>query len=350
LRVERALVADAARLVTVTGPGGIGKSRFANEAARRLWPAFGGRVAFVLLAEVQAAPMIVDAMARILGIEQRGADALLDRVVAALSGPERRLLVLDNFEHLVESGASVVRELIARVPSLSCLVTSRRVLALSAEREVALTSLAVPGDCTAEELALLPSVRLLADRARVVRPDFTITAANAKDVAELVRRLEGIPLALVLAAVRLHVLSPAQVLEKVTRWLDVESRQQDVPARHKTLRAAFDSSYELLRPEPQALFAKLSVFAGSFELEAVEAIAEEPLALDHLADLVEGSLVQVESVGNEVRYRLLETIRDYAREWLSENERSRLRERHAEHYSALAERTAEIYRRALGGA
>src|SRR5207244_3504492 len=218
------------------------------------------------------------------------------------------LLVLDNFEHLVEEGASVVQALLERLPSLKCLVTSRQLLGLSGEREFAVPPLQTPAGAPAagrphappapfalEQLSLYESVQLFIDRAQIVKPDFQVTNRNAAAVAELCNRLEGIPLALELAAARAQVLTPGQMLYQLAhRFEFLVSRKRDGAKRHQTLHAAMDWSYRLLTPELQRFFARLSVFRGGWTLEAAEAVCEEPLALDYLAQLRECSLVLAE--------------------------------------------------------
>jgi len=269
----------------------------------------------------------------------------LDALAAALAARGPSLLVLDNLEHLVDGAAPLVAALLERAPPLVCLVTSQRTLGLAGEREISLAPLPVPAaglEPTPEDLVSLASVRLLIDRARAVRPDFQVTASSAAAVAEIVTRLEGIPLALELAAARLQVLSPAQLLARLGARLDLAGRRRDAPARHRSLRAALEWSHDLLSPDLAAFFARLSVFRGGFGLEAAESVTGDALALDRLADLRECSLLQVEegAPAGESRYRLLETVRELAAGKLARDLLPDLRGRHAAFYLDLAERAA----------
>ena len=337
LETELRPAATRTRLLTLTGPGGIGKTRLALEAARRLEGAHEGPVAFVSLADVTDDRFIETAALRALGLAASPRRAPLDEIAAAI-GPSPALLVLDNFEQLVPGGTGFVRGLLERSESLACLVTSRRRLGISGEREVALAPLAMPGEGDLEALASVPSVRLFVDRARAASPGFALTRENAPAVAELVRSLEGVPLALALAAGRAQVLSPEQILERLPGELErFSDRDRDTAARHRTIGAAIEGSLELLSPENRRFFARLAVFRGGFTLEAAEAVAEEPLALDRLADLRECSLLGEESGGTRRRLRMLETVREHALGCLEGTEREALERRHAEFFLRLAE-------------
>jgi predicted ATPase/DNA-binding SARP family transcriptional activator len=341
------LSASKARLVTVTGPDGSGKTRLAIAGVGRLEEFFGEAITFVPLADLTDAARISDAIADALALPRSPQVEVLDQVVAELSDQGRRahhgpLLLLDNFEHLLASpplegsstpdGSLLVRRLLERVPTLCLLVTSRQRLGLGGEQELALLPLPTP-----RRVALLPqmeecaSVQLFADRARSVRADFQLTEANATAVAELCDRLDGLPLALELAAARAAVLSPAQLLEQLERRFELlVTRQRDLPSRHRTLLATVEGSYQALPLELQRFFKGLSVFRGGWTLAAAQAVCEERRALDFLTELRERSLVAVEARGGggtpppsrgtggeELRYRLLETLRQYAWEQLT---------------------------------
>ena len=349
-RLSETLLLPETRLVTVTGPGGTGKTRLALEAAARLAAAgpFGGAIWFAELADLREADLIAEAVAGALRASRPAGKELLDVAAEALSGYATPLLVLDNFEHLIEGGASVVQALLARVPALRCLVTSRRLLGIAGERELALGPLPTPngGEHSPEALSLFESVRLFVDRAQAVRPDFQVTGRNAPAVAQLCDALEGIPLAIELAAARAQVLTPSQMLSQIGNRFDfLVSRTRGVAERQRTLRAAVDWSYRLLSPELQRFFAQLSVFRGGWGVEAAEAVCEEPLALDHLAQLRECSLVLSEesTTGgggqSEMRFRMLETLREYARERLAESigAADAVRARHLDWFLRLAE-------------
>jgi predicted ATPase len=332
------LVAEQRRLVTLTGSGGSGKTRLAVEVARGLVEEFQGAVWFVSLADLSDARLIVESVRDALRLPRSPSMDPLEQVVAAL-GRQPALLLLDNFEHLLIHGAALVRDLLERVETLTVLVTSRQRLDLAGERELVVLPLPIPRAAdSVEELIRCESVQIFTDRAQAVRSEFEVTSANARAVAELCRRLEGIPLAVELAAARAQVLTPAQMLAQIADRFDLlVSRERDVPTRHRTLRAALDWSYQLLSPELQRLFARLSVFRGGWTAEATEAVCEEPKALDYLEVLRECSLVVAEEQTQEMRFHMLETLREYAREQLSPEERVVLEQRHAAHFLALAE-------------
>ena len=338
------------RLVTLTGPGGIGKTRLAVEVVRELEPDRRGAAWFVPLAATHDAASVAEAVAEAMRLDRSPGLDRLGEIARALEGC-LALLVLDNLEQLGDAGARLVHELLERAPTLSCLVTSRRRLGISGEREVALGPLPVPtGSQTVVELAAVPSVQLFVDRARGVRPDFELTEANAADAAELVRRLEGIPLALALAAGRAQVLSPGQMLERIgARFTLLASRSTEFPERHRTLAAALEWSTDLLPQDRQKLFARLTVFRGPFTLEAAEAVTQDPLVLDALSELRECSLLLSEGDSRGgVHFRLLETIRELAAQHLGPDEQAELERRHAEHYRALA-KEAEPRLHGVGG-
>jgi predicted ATPase/DNA-binding SARP family transcriptional activator len=325
------------RLLTLTGPGGIGKTRLALETARRLEKAHEGPVAFVPLADVTDERFLETAILRALGLAPSPKRSPLDEIAAAI-GSKPALLVLDNFEQLVPGGTGPVRGLLERAESLSCLVTSRRRLGIPGELEVVLAPLATPAGEAMDALAAVPSVRLFVERARAASPSFALTRENAPAVAKLVLSLEGIPLALALAAGRAQVLSPEQILERLPRELErFSDRGRDTPARHRTIAAAIEGSLELLSPENRQLFARLAVFRGGFTLEAAEAVAEAGSAADRLADLRECSLLGEESGGARRRLRMLETVREHALSHLESAELDALERRHAEFFLRLAE-------------
>ena len=339
-RLRETVQTEGTRLVTLTGPPGSGKTRLAVEGARQLLEAFHGAVWFVPLQELSEAELIAGAVVEALALPRLPDVEPLDQIVTALSR-QPSLLVLDNFEQLVEEGASVVRDLLERVPTLTCLVTSRRSLDLTGESQFLVPPLPTPGGAEiADGLMRCASVQLFVDRAQAARPDFQVTSASAAAVAELCDRLEGVPLALELAAARAQVLTPSQMLAELRhRFEFLVSRKRDVGERHRTLQAAVEWSYGSLSPELQRFFARLSVFRGGWTVEAAQAVCEEPLALDYLEQLRECSLILVDEGGDEtgeVRFRMLETLREYGREELAEEETVR-RERHAEYYLALAE-------------
>jgi predicted ATPase/DNA-binding SARP family transcriptional activator len=329
------------RLVTVTGPGGTGKTRVALEVAERLIHPFLGAVWFVALADTTDPAVCADTVLDSLGLTRSPLREPLDQVSEFLA-KQRSLLVLDNFEQLVEGGTEMVRSLITRVPVVTCLVTSRRSLGLAGEREFPLPPLPIPnGPDTPERLSLYDSVRLFVDRAQGVRPDFQVTSHNAPAVAALCERLEGIPLAIELAAARAQVLTPGQMLAQVANRFELlTTRKRDADSRHRTLHAAVEWSYRLLTPELQQFFSRLSVFRGGWTVEAAEAVCEEPLALDYLAQLRECSLVLCEETPDAMRFRMLETLREYGAEQLSTEGMAGLQRGHAEYFVNWVEQEA----------
>jgi predicted ATPase len=329
------------RLVTLVGPGGTGKTRLALEAAHQA-AADIPVVWFVPLADLTDPDHLPEAMLEAIHRPTERSAEPLAALARALEGAEA-LLVLDNLEHLLPRGAAIVAELLERAPRLRCMVTSRRPLGVAGEWRFLVPPLAVPeGPASLAELAALESVQLFVDRAQAVRPDFQVSESNARALAQLLSHLDGLPLAIELAAARALVLGPAQMLRRLDRRLDfLATRRLDVQSRHRTLRGTLEWSYRLLPPEVQRFFAELAVFRGPMSLEAVEAVSRSPVALDHLIELRECSLLLGEEVGDEMRFRLLDMIRDFAGEKLPEGARSELEHRHAEYYVALAERARQ---------
>ena len=345
-------LAGGERLVTLTGPGGSGKSRLATEAARRFGPGCPGPLCFVPLADLGDAGLIPEAVARALNLPPPPATGTaLEQVVSHLAALPPALLVLDNFEHLVERGAPLLFSLLSRLPALTCLVTSRRRLALPGERELPVPPLPLPdADGTPEAVARTDSARLFADRAQAARPDFQITPGNAAAVAALCRTLEGIPLALELAAARTPALTPAQMNARLAQRFEVlTSRRGEKNGRHRSLWAALSWSYDLLGPELQRFFVRLSVFRGGGTPEAAQAVCAEPQALEYLTQLRERSLIALEDSARdtaaEMRFRLLESLREFGDEQMEVETQAALARRHADWYTALAQ---DAYRHSLG--
>ena len=333
------LASPQTRLLTLTGPGGTGKTRLSLEAAGRFAESFAGTIWFVPLADLSDPSLIPTAILQALSLPLSGSKEPLEQAIAALQ-KQPTLLLLDNFEQLVEGGAELVQVFLSQVPSLQCAVTSRQLLGLPGEVEFAVSPLATPnGSDTPERLGLFESVRLFVDRAQAAKPDFRITNSNAPALAELCDRLEGIPLAIELAAARALVLSPSQMLAQLgNRFEFLVSRKRGLAERQRTLRAAIDWSYRLLTPDVQRFFCQLCVFRGGWSLEAAEEVCEEPLALDMLAQLRECSLITTVESEAGIRFRMLETLREYAESQLSQDELVTVKLRHVQFYVSFAER------------
>jgi predicted ATPase/transcriptional regulator with XRE-family HTH domain len=345
--VQQMLLDPAIRLLTLTGPGGTGKTRLALQVATAQLDAFRDGVWFVDLAPISDAGLVVTAIAQTLGVRQSGGQTLLEGLTTALR-ERQRLLVLDNFEQVLDA-ATVVSALLGLAPQLTVLVTSRETLHLYGEHEYPVPPLPVPDPHrlpALEAVSQYAAVALFIQRAQAVKPDFQVTNATAPAVAEICERLDGLPLAIELAAARSRHFAPEALLARLaSRLRTLTGGARDRPARHQTIRAAIDWSYNLLAPDEQRLFWRLAVFVGGWTLEAAEAVCnrEGDLALDMLEglqSLADKSLLRQEMGSDgEPRFRRLETIREYAREHLEESgEAEELRQRHAAYFLALAER------------
>ena len=345
--VQQMLRRDDVRLITLAGMGGIGKTRLALEVGRNLEPEFPDGVHLVRLASVTQPELVIPAIAAALGIraEEKGAgDTGLIEAIAGRS----MLLILDNFEQVTDA-APAIGQLLESAPNLRILVTSRRLLRLSAEHEYQVPTLSLPEDDAAarpEEIGEADAVRLFVERASAVRPDFRLNEAEADAVAEIVRRLDGVPLAIELAAARVRLLPPAALLARLDRAVDLLSGGlADLPARQRSLRATLDWSSSLLNPKEQDLFARLSTFMGGWTLEAAEAVcaaddAERATVLDRLAALVDNSLVVVDlsDTSPDARFRMLEPVREYAREkLLALDDHEKVDRRHLDYYEQLTQ-------------
>jgi predicted ATPase/DNA-binding SARP family transcriptional activator len=313
------------RLLALTGPGGCGKTRLALEAATALLPEIADGAWLVELAGLGDGTLVAKAVAAALGIESRsGRDS--SEAVAATIGARPLLLVLDNCEHLIAAVAGLAEGLLRRCPGLRILATSREPLHVAGEVEWRVPS-----------LAPVEAVRLFAERAGRASSRFALSEENAAAVAEVCRRVDGIPLAIELAAARVGVLAPAQIAERLRDSIAVlAGGSRTELTRQQTLTATLDWSHELLGEAERRLFRRLGVFAGSFDLAAVEAVCDG--GLDLVGQLVDKSLIGVEEHHGSARYRLLDTVRHYARERLAEaQERAEIERRHRDHHLGLAE-------------
>jgi predicted ATPase/class 3 adenylate cyclase len=339
-RLRTAIGRPGVRLVTLTGTGGTGKSRLSLAAAAALGTAFPHGVYFVALAAVTDAEVMWKTLADSLDVSTD--DPAADAVAAYLAG-RRTLLVLDNLEQLDGAGA-VVAALLAAAPGLVVLATSRGPLHVLGEQEFPVPTLQVPDGVDVAAVAAAAAVRLFAQHAGMVRPGFAITAGNAADVAEICRRLDGLPLAIELAASRVRLLRPKALLTRLGHGLDLGAVEAGRPLRQQTLRNVMAWSYDLLTPGTARAFRRMSVFAGGCDLDALAAVAvtgdDDPDPLELVAELHDVSLITVtEGADGEPRLGMQETIREYALERLEQDDDADgARHRHAGYYAAVAGR------------
>jgi predicted ATPase len=347
-RLRALLARDDARLVTLTGAGGSGKTRLALAAAETTRGLFPGGTAFVALAGIADPAAVVSVIARVLELRQTGEMPLLEALAAhvRVAVRDRTLLVIDNFEHLM-AARPVFATLLEASAVLTVLVTSRAVLSLYGEHDVPVLPLPLPeatGEVDPEALGACPAVALFVERATAASPSFALTAGNAAAVAEVCRRVDGLPLALELAAALASVLPPAAIVERLDRPLDLLTHgPADVPDRQRTLRRTLDWSYALLGEAEQRLFRRLAVFAGGCTLESAEAVCNtrHDLGIDTLsglAALVGKSLLVQTLIDGESRFSMLQTVREYALERLdASGEENPTRQAHAAYVLVVAE-------------
>jgi predicted ATPase/serine/threonine protein kinase/DNA-binding CsgD family transcriptional regulator len=351
MAVSTLLQRSDVRLVTLTGTGGIGKTRLSLEVGAELLPAFREGVYFVPLASINDATLVIPAIAHTLGLQHRYVErqqplAKHMEYLKTFLREKQCLLLLDNFEQVVDA-APAIAELLAACPRLKILVTSRAALHISGEHEFSLPPLALPDGTPSlpiHELTQYAAIALFLQRAMAIKPDFNVTTANVQTIAMICRRLDGLPLAIELAAARSKLLSPQALLQRLIHPLNVlTGGRQNAPERHQTLRNTIAWSYHLLNAVEQQLFCRISVFVGSCSLEAIEALYSSypdrtMLVLDGVSSLIDKSLLRQIEQGDEPRIIMLETIRDYALEMLDANGEERFsRHAHAVYYLTLAE-------------
>jgi predicted ATPase/class 3 adenylate cyclase len=332
------------RVVTLTGVGGVGKTRLALEVAAEVVPQYRAGAWLVELAGVRDPDAVPGAVAAAFGLQPRTGMSPVDMLVEFLRGKEL-LLILDNCEHLLRTVAELVGNVVRACPGVKVLATSREGLNVAGERMLGVASLDVPDEAAPlATIAQCDAVVLFVDRARAVKANFVLDDANARMLAQVCRRLDGIALAIELAAARVGMLTPAEMARRLDqRFRLLAGRQHTAVERHQTLQAAIDWSYDLLSESEQLVLARLSIFAGGFSLEAAEAVTaggvvEADDVFEHVASLVARSLVVADTEGIDTRYRLLETIRQYAQEHLDgSGEGERLRTEHAAYYTRFVE-------------
>ncbi len=340
------------RLLTLTGPGGVGKTRLAIAAADGLRDAFPDGIVLVLLASLSDPELVIPTIASTLGVSEAPGVTPADRLAAAI-GELRLLLVIDNVEHVV-SAASEIARVLAKCPNLALLITSWMPLHLYGEREFPILPLALPSsspDASFGDLVGTAAVALFLDRVRASQPNFVSTSTNIATIVAVCHQLDGLPLAIELAAARCRAFSPAALLTRLERPLSLlTGGPRDAPARHQTLRNTIAWSYHLLEPHGQALFRRLAVFSGGFTLAAVESVdtgweGETIDILDGLSALVEASLIDVRPPATDEaedgpRFGMLETIRTFGLECMTPDERDETERRHASYFLTWMERVS----------
>ncbi|MGE3907802.1 MAG: tetratricopeptide repeat protein [Chloroflexota bacterium] len=347
LRASRLLLLGSEqRLLTLTGPGGVGKTRLAMQLGRDLWSQFQDGVFFVDLAPVFDADLVGVMIARAVGSPVADAPSSLDALIGYV-GNRRMLLILDNFEQVIDAGAAI-STLLRTCPHLAVIVTSRVVLRVRGEQVLRVPPLSLPTEGlsqTPEQFGGYGAVALFAERANAVQPGFVLTNENATAVAEICARLDGLPLAIELAAARIELFSPGALLARLAHRLrTLRDGPRDLPARHQTMHGAIAWSYDLLSPLEQVVFRRLAIFAGGWTIDAAEQVCQAPDdgeldVLDVLQRLLNASLVQsVPGLDGEPRFHMLETVREFGFAYLAQSaELPVIQRRYADCYLAIAE-------------
>jgi predicted ATPase/DNA-binding winged helix-turn-helix (wHTH) protein len=342
--ITELLLREDVRLVTLTGVGGTGKTTLAQAVANKMRTVFRDGAYFIELSSIEYPELVLPVIAQTLGIKEEIGKTLREQLREHLR-ERQALVVLDNFEQIT-AAAPQIGELLSRATNLKILVTSRVRLQLRLEREFVLQPLAVPldKDLAPEELKNFPAVRLFVERAQAAKSNFELTADNSRSVAEICRRLDGLPLAIELAAVRIKLLTAQAILTRLSNSLNLlTGGAKDLPVRHQTMRAAIKWSYDLLETKERELLNRLAVFAGGFTLEAAESVAnaKADLNVDFLnavTSLFDKSLLSQREAAGEPRLRLLEVVREFALEELEANgETNEVKRLHAEFFAGLSE-------------
>lgn len=331
---------SSAKLLTLIGPGGTGKTRLSLQLGAESLPNFKDGVWFVELAPLADPALILQTIASVLNVRAQMGISLKDIAIDYLRA-KNLLLILDNCEHLVEASAQVADEFLHHAPNIKIIASSREALGIGGETVYRVPSLSLPNPAqvSREALAGFESIQLFAERARAANPKFDLTDKNASSVAQICRRLDGIPLALELAAARVTVFPAEQIATRLDdRFKLLTGGSRTALPRQQTLRALIDWSYDILSEDERALLRRLSVFAGGWIFEAAESICDDLDVLNLLTQLVNKSLVTMDDEGDEPRYHLLETVRQYARDKLLESgEAEEMRNRHLDYFVKLAE-------------
>jgi len=339
IKAAKQKLADA-RLLTLIGPGGTGKTRLSLQVAGELLPQFADGIWLLELAPIGDAQLVPQALGSVFGLHEQE-EMPIDHVLTDFLRSKRLLLIFDNCEHLVDSCAQLVEHILQNAPQVKILSSSREALGIGGEAVYRVPSLRLPDPAkvTREAVAEFESIQLFVDRARAANPNFELTDANASSLAQICRRLDGIPLAIELAAARASVFTAEQIATRLDdRFKLLTGGSRTALPRQQTLRALIDWSYDILSDGEKILLRRLSVFAGGWTFEAAEAIGGELDTLDLLSQLVNKSLVTVDETGSAARYRLLETIRQYARDRLLDaGESEKARRAHLEYFLHFAE-------------